>query len=154
MRRTLIAGIVVVAAIAGAYLAGSLPERRRRAAAEAQVATIQAQLSAATTRLRAGELLGQALTLKDVASRQDYGQARELSSAFFDAVRREAASLPEERLRDGLTEILASRDDVTGALAKGDPSVTVALYDIERHLRDALGYPMPPGSTSTPEQPG
>ena len=154
MRRTIIAAILVVAAIAGGYMAGYVPESRRRMAAEAQVAETQAELSTAAGRLRSSALLGQVLTLKDVAVRQNYGEARELSSAFFDAVRKEAASVTEDRLRNGLSDILARRDAVTAALANGDPSVTTMLYEIERRLRDTLGYPVPPSSTDTPGQPG
>ena len=154
MRRKLIAAILVVAAIAGGYMAGYLPEYRRRMAADAQVAETQAELSTAAARLRSSALLGQVLTLKDVAARQNYGDARELSSAFFDAVRKEAASVMEDRLRSGLRDILAQRDAVTSALANGDPSVTTMLYEIERRLRDALGYPVPPSSADTSGQPG
>jgi len=154
VRRKLIAAILVVAAIAGGYMAGYLPEYRRRMAADAQVAETQAELSTAAARLRSSALLGQVLTLKDVAARQNYGDARELSSAFFDAVRKEAASVMEDRLRSGLRDILAQRDAVTSALANGDPSVTTMLYEIERRLRDALGYPVPPSSADTSGQPG
>ena len=150
MRRTVTAAILALAAIAGGYLAGSLPERQQRAAAEARVTELQAKISAAAARLRAGELLGEALTLKDIASRQNYGQARELSSAFFDAVRTAAASVPEGRLRDGLNDILSRRDRVTAALARAEPTVAEALYQIEWRLRDALGYPMPPEPVNAP----
>ena len=154
MRRTLIAAILVVAAIAGGYMAGYVPEYRRRMAAEAQVTETQAELSTAAARLHSNALLGKVLTLKDVAARQNYGEARELSSAFFDAVRKEAASVMEDRPRNGLGDILARRDGVTAALANGDPSVTTMLYEIERRLRDALGYPVPPSAADTPGQPG
>jgi len=60
----------------------------------------------------------------------------------------------EDRLRNGLGDILAQRDAVTAALANGDPSVTTMLYEIERRLRDALGYPVPPSSADTSGQPG
>jgi hypothetical protein len=111
-------------------------------------------LSTAAARLRSSALLDQVLTLKDVAARQNYGAARELSSAFFDAVRKEAAIVMEDRLRNGLSDILARRDAVTAALANGDPSVTATLYEIERLLRDALGFPVPPSAADTPGQPG
>ena len=158
MRKFLILAVLALAALAAAYLAGLLPERRQRAAAEAQAAGLQEQLAAASARLQVADLLGQALTLKDVAARQNYGQARELSSTFFDAVQAAAASVPEDRLRQGLNDVLSRRDEVTAALARGEPAVTDALYQIERRLREALGYAMPsedvsPTSSAPPAGP-
>lgn len=146
MRKT---GLIITTAgvvIAGAYLAGYLPESRGRIAAEAEVGELQMRLAAAEGRVRVGELLGQALTLKEVAKRQDYGQALDLSSPFFDAVRAEAARSPDSGSRTGLNEVLAMRDAVTAALAKADPTVIETLHGIELRLRRALGYALPPES--------
>jgi len=144
MRTKGLIAIVVAVAIAGAYLAGYLSERTTRVAAEEAAATFQSKLAAAEARVRTGELLGQALTLKEVTMRQNYGQALDLSPAFFEAVRAEEAKSPEKGLRDGLNEILAKRDAVTAALATADPAVLETLRSIELGLRRALGYPPPP----------
>jgi hypothetical protein len=82
--------------------------------------------------------------------RQNYGQALDLSSPFFDAVRAEATGSPDSGLRDGLNEVLAMRDGVTAALAKADPTVIETLHGIELRLRRALGYAVPPESASSP----
>lgn len=144
MNRGLVWGIGAVAVIAAAYLAGYLPENRQRVAATTEAAALQTRLATAEARVRAGELLGQALTLKEIAIRQDYGQALERSSAFFDAVRGEAATTPEPRLREGLAAVLARRDAVTAALAKTEPTAVELIHDIERLLRGAMGYAMLP----------
>jgi type II secretory pathway pseudopilin PulG len=149
MRTKLLVAVAVVL-VGGAFLFGYLPQRTRRATAEAQSALLQERLTAAEARVRAGELLGQVLTVKEVAMRQNYGLASERSSAFFDAVRTEVPITPHSALRDAMNEVLAQRDIVTAALAKGEPSVVETLHDIELRLRRALGLSMPPEPVSTP----
>lgn len=100
-------------------------------------------MAQAEARVRAAELLGRVLTLREAVVRQNYGQALELSSAFFDAVRAEAGATPEAALREALTGVLASRDQLTAALAQSHPGVLDALHGIEIRLRRALGYPTP-----------
>lgn len=148
--KILLAAIAVVAVITAAYFAGYLPERRQRAAAESEVGALRSRLAVAEARVRTGELVGQVLTVKEAAMRQNYGQALELSSSFFDAVRAEAATTPDSRLRDGLNEVLAKRDLVTAALAKGDPTVSETLHSLELGLRRALGYAISPEPAPTP----
>jgi hypothetical protein len=148
-------GLLVIAAaavVAGAYLAGYWPERRVRIAAQAEVGALETRLATAEARVRVGELLGRALTLKEVVMRQNYGQGLELSSPFFDAVRAETARPASSGLTDGLNEVLAMRDGVTAALAKADPQVVDTLHGIELRLRRALGYPLPPDPASNPRR--
>jgi hypothetical protein len=88
--------------------------------------------------------------MKEVAMRQNYGQARELSSVFFDAVRAETARSADSGLVDSLNQVLAMRDEVTATLAKADPAVVETLHGIEVRLRRALGYALPPEPASVP----
>jgi hypothetical protein len=150
MRVKIIAAVVAVAVLAGTYLAVYWPQRRARMAAEEQARVLEDRLDAAEARVRTGELLGHALTLKEVAEERNYGQAQEMSSKFFDAVRTEAAVVGDSSLRDALSDVLARRDDVTAALARSDPAVTQVVHDIELRLRRALNFTMPPGSVSVP----
>lgn len=135
---------VAVLLLGGAFLVGYVPERRLRIAAEERARSSQSQLAAAEARVRLGELLGQLLTVKEVTMRQNYGQAQELSSSFFDRVRAEAAETRESTFRDALNEILARRDAVTAGLTKADPAVVETLDTIALGLRRALGYRLPP----------
>jgi hypothetical protein len=150
MPAKLIVGVAAVAILGGAFLAGYVPQRALRVTAEAQIAQLEERLTAAEARVRAGALLGQVLTVKEVAMRQDYGMAAERSSVFFDAVRAEASVTPPGELEDALNGVLAQRDLVTAALAKGEPGVVEMLLDIERRLRRALGFTMPPAPDQTP----
>lgn len=149
MRTRLIGAAVVVIVIAVAYLAGYLPQRRLRLAAETQAGELEARVGAAETRVRIGELLGRALAVKELAIRQDYGQALERSSTFFDAIRRETAMISDTPLRDGLNTALALRDTVTARLAKAEPASVESLHDVELELRRALGYEMPAAASTT-----
>lgn len=157
------AGIVGAAALLLGYLTGFLPERSRRMAAEAQVATHQAEvasiqqaLTAAEGRIRVAGLLGRTLMLKDLTASSDYGRAQQASSEFFDAVRSEASTTDDTKRGAVLTAVLARRDAVTASLAKAEPAVASMLTMIERDLRKALDYqvagPVPDGSAA-PRQP-
>jgi hypothetical protein len=141
MRRAgIVAAVVAVVAVAS-FLAGYLPQRGGRIAAQQELTAIRQELSASQQRVRIGELLGRALMLKEAAQRQNYGQALELSSAFFDAVLAETKRA--EVAPEALAEVLAMRDTVTAALAKADPAVVDSLHRIELRLRQALGYSVP-----------
>ena len=138
-----IAAIAVIVLLAGAFLAGYLPEHRLRIIAEQQSLALREQLAAAEARVRMGQLLGRALALREVVNRQNYGQAQELSSAFFDSVRTEAAATPVDEFRSALDEVLSRRDALTAALTKADPATVDVLSTIETRVRRALGYPLP-----------
>jgi hypothetical protein len=142
MRKAGIVAAVAVVVVAGAYLAGYLPEHRARISGERELTAVREELSAAEQRVRLSELLGRALMLKEAAQRQNYGQALEFSSAFFDAVLAEMKRATQGE-RAALAEILAMRDGVTAALAKADPTIVDALHRVELRLRQALAYPVP-----------
>lgn len=145
MRKTAgLIGIAIVVLVV-VYFIGYWPARQQRVAAEARVATAESALAAAEQRVRIGELLGQLLTVKDLARRQDYGQALQQSTTFFDRLRTET-SAAAGALQQGLSEVLAERDAVTAALAKGDPAVLDAIERSEHRLRRTLGYSTPPAS--------
>lgn len=144
MRWKRIVAIVGVVLMGGAYLAGYLPEHRLRTEADTRGRMLEERLAAAEARTRMGELLGEVLTVKVVTMRQNYGQAQDLSSSFFDRVRSEAARTPDSTFRDALNEVLAGRDSVTAAVTKAEPGVTEILHTVELRLRRALGYSLPP----------
>ena len=150
MRKRLIGAVAVVIVIAVTYLVGYWPQRSLRRAVETQAGELEARAGAAEARVRTGELLGRALTVKELAMRQDYGQAMERSSTLFDAIRHETATISDAQLRDGLNAALGMRDRVTARLAKGEPTSVEILHDVELELRRALGYEMPAAANTTP----
>jgi hypothetical protein len=140
--------LMVVVLIAAAYVAGFWPQRQRISAAQAENATLQQRVEAAEARVRAGVLLGELLTLREVAQEMNYGQARTLSSPFFEHVRAEAGRTTDTGVKQALESILAVRDTVTVALTQGDASALGHLREAERRLRLALGYPAPPAAAT------
>jgi len=134
--------LVVVVLIAAAYVAGFWPQRERVSALQAENAALQQRVDAAEAHVRAGRLLGELLTLKEIVQDLNYGQARGLSSPFFEHVRAEAGRT-NAALKPALESILAVRDPVTVALTQGDAAALGHLRESERRLRQALGYPVP-----------
>jgi hypothetical protein len=62
---------------------------------------------------------------------KDYGKAREDSKEFFDQAQRIQSSTGDPALRNLLRDILATRDQITADLAKGDAA---ALSEIQALL--------------------
>jgi hypothetical protein len=142
--------VLVVALIAGAFVAGYWPEHERllQAQAEAvearrQLAEVRSSIAEAEAKARLGLLFGQFLALQDAVVTGNYGEAQALSSPFFDRVRDEAGSVTDASARTALDAILMRRDTVTARLARSEASVREVLVPIERELRRALGYPVP-----------
>jgi hypothetical protein len=132
--------VVGLVSLLVAFMAGFWPQRRQVVRLETEVSTLRERVTNLEVRNRAAALLGDLLNLMDAVARKDYGQAQQLSSAFFDRVRAEAAST-DPSLAPGLSSVLGERDMVTSALARGDATVAEALRQIELRLRQLLGYP-------------
>jgi hypothetical protein len=64
------------------------------------------------------------------ASQKNYGLAAETSSRFFDRVREVANQTQDANRRKGLEGLLALRDSVTAALAKGDSATMGDLQQL------------------------
>ncbi len=153
MKRVLV--VLAVLLVAGAFVAGYWPQRQGRVQAKAEAAEARRQLSEARAELaqaearaRLGRLFGQFLALQDAVVSGNYGQAQALSSPFFDQVR-DAGAGADATARTALDAILMRRDTVTAGLARGESSVREVLVPIERELRRALGYPVPPLAVAT-----
>jgi hypothetical protein len=129
--------------LAVVYLAGWLPERNRRLAAEERAAALQVERDDAQARVRATMLLGDVLALEEVVANRNYGQAEQLASSFFDAVREEASRTTDDAVRGALNDVQAKRDAVTAALARTDPEVATILKAMEVRLRAGLGLRQP-----------
>lgn len=147
MKKILTLLVVLAVAVLAAYVAGYWPQRERLAALQAEKAQLQQRADAAEARVRAGVLLGELLTLKEVVQEMNYGQARSLSSPFFDHLRAEAARTSDPGIKQALEAIQSSRDPVTVALTQGDAAALGHLREAERRLRTALGYAAPAATT-------
>jgi hypothetical protein len=133
--------ILVVVLLAAAYVAGFWPQRERVSALTSENVALQQRAAAAEDKVRAGAILGELLAFKEVVQEMNYGQARGLSSPFFEHVAAEAARTNDAAVKQALASILAVRDRVTVALTQGDASSLALLREAEGRLRQGLGYP-------------
>jgi hypothetical protein len=140
MKRAIPLGILVVIGLA--YIAGYWPQHRRLTDAQAQLRETQNRLAVAEDQIRLGGLLGELLRLSDSLAANNFGDAASLSSSLFDSVRLEASRIGKPDVTSTLQTILATRDQVTTAIARADASVSTILEQQERALRLALGYPV------------
>jgi hypothetical protein len=140
MKRTILIGGVVVLALA--YVVGFWPQRQRAVTAEAEVTRLQGALAASQEQVRLGVLLGHLLRLADAVAAKNYGEAASLASVFFDAIRAEGGRASRPESKQTLERILQTRDQVTSAIARAEPSVSEVLRDQQIILRRALGYPV------------
>jgi hypothetical protein len=88
---------------------------------------VQQELSASTRQLGACQSSQQLAQLRDTATmmylevvQKNYGKAGEYSKEVFDQAQQIASSTDDPALRALLRDILATRDQITADLAKGD----------------------------------
>jgi hypothetical protein len=130
--------VAVVVLSAFAYLIGLLPERQRRLGLEREVAALQSRVAEAEATGRICGLYTRLEGLIDVVGRQNYGQASESATAFFDAVRAESERTDQPAFREALLSVLGTRDSVTGSLTRADPAALDQLRQAAELLRSVL----------------
>ncbi len=93
----------------------------------ARLRRVQQQLSASTTQLKSCQSGEQLSQLRDAATmmylevvQKNYGKAGEYSKGFFDQAQAIVNSTDDPAVRDSLRDVLATRDQITADLAKGD----------------------------------
>ena len=117
--KTIVAAIALIAV----FLAGFVPQYVKVKRLENELR--QSRQEAAGAELR--DLIGFAYVQ---ASQKNYGLAAETSSRFFSRVREVANQTQAADRRKGLENLLALRDSVTAALAKGDAAVMSDLQQL------------------------
>jgi hypothetical protein len=137
--------LLVLVLIAGAYLAGYLPERRRLDQAQRNLRATEAKLADAQNQVRLYALESRLSRLVEIVRDRNYGDAAKLSSDFFDALRAEISATGKDEVKSALGAVLAMRDSVTSKLAMGDASVLDELRQAMSHLRPLAEAPDAPG---------
>jgi len=104
----------------------------------ARLQRVQQELSASTKQLGSCQSTEQLSQLRDTATtmylevvQKNYGKAGEHAKEFFDQAQRIGSSTEDPALQNLLRDVLASRDQITGDLAKGDAA---ALSEIQPFL--------------------
>ncbi len=113
----------------------------------ARLQQVQQELSASTKQLgscQAGEQLSQ---LRDTATamfleavQKNYGKAGEDSKEFFDQAQRIQSSTGDPALRNLLRDTLATRDQITADLAKGDAAALSEIQAIVSKIEQTAKY--------------
>jgi hypothetical protein len=100
----------------------------------ARLQRLQKELSASTRQLGSCQSSGQLSQLRDKATmmyleavQKNYGLAGEYSKEFFDQAQRIVSSTEDLALRNLLRDTLATRDQITGDLAKGDAAALAEI---------------------------
>lgn len=140
MTKTRVLLVLGVVLIGGAYLAGFWPERQRLAAARAEAQALQQRVAESEARVRLAEVLGTLLAVSDSVDAQNYGDAAARASAYFDRVTAEAQAATDPATRAVLEGARQTRDTVTAALARAEPTVRETLRQQQLAIRRALGY--------------
>ena len=109
------------------FLAGFILQYARLRQAQQELSTLTKQLGSC----QAGEQLSQ---LRDTATvmfleavQKNYGKAGEDSKEFFDQAQRIQSSTADPALRNLLRDTLATRDQITADLAKGDAAALLQI---------------------------
>jgi len=113
----------------------------------ARLRRLQKELSASTKQLGSCQSSEQLSQLRDKATmmyleavQKNYGVAGEYAKEFFDQAQRIVSSTEDLALRDLLRDTLATRDQVTGDLAKGDAAALSEIQAILSKLEQAAKH--------------
>jgi len=124
MRRKLVLWFVLL--IAG-FLTGFILQYASLRRTQQQLSVSADQLRSCQSRERLSQLRDTGTMMYLEALQKNYGKAGEYSKALFDHAQTLVGSAEDPALRDLLREILATRDQITSDLAKGE---TAALLEI------------------------
>jgi len=113
----------------------------------ARLQRLQKELSASTKQLGSCQSSEQLSQLRDKATmmyleavQKNYGVAGEYAKEFLDQAQRIVSSTEDLALRDLLRDTLATRDQVTGDLAKGDAAALSEIQAILSKLEQAAKH--------------
>src|ERR1700693_4587465 len=108
---------------------------------------VQQELSASTKQLGSCQPSQQLSQLRDTATmmyleavQKNYGKAGEYASEVFDQAQQIASSTEDPVLRNLLRDTLATRDQITGDLAKGDAAALSALQPVLSKLEQTAKH--------------
>ena len=108
---------------------------------------VQQELSASTKQLGSCQSSEQLSQLRDTATmmylevvQKNYGKAGEHAKEFFDKAQEIASSTEDPALRNLLRDILATRDQITADLAKGDAAAISEIQPVLSKLEQTAKH--------------
>ena len=137
MRRKLVLWFLLL--IAG-FLAGFILEYARLQRLRDELSSSTKQLVSCQSSEQLSHLRHTATMMYLEALQKNYGSAGEHSKEFFDQAQRIVSSTEDPALRNLLRETLATRDQITGDLAKGDANVLSEMQPILSKLEQTAKH--------------
>ena len=113
------------------FLAGFILQYARLREAQQELSASRKQLGSCQVGEQSSQLRDTATAMYLEAIQKNYGKAAEDSKEFFDEAQRIVSSTGDPALRNLLHDTLATRDQITADLAKGD---VAALSEIQALL--------------------
>ena len=120
VRKRLVLSLILLIA---AYLGGLIPPYMKARRLEEQVSAGARQLQSCQFNEQLSRLRDDAALMYLAVSRKNYGIAAEHAKQLFDQAQQVSNTTQNLAVRSTLQEILASRDEVTADLSKGDAAV-------------------------------
>lgn len=136
MKKVLVIAVLIL--LAAAFIGGYWPQHQQLRAAQQSAAQAQQQLASVQAVARICRLENDLLALLGQTENQNYGDARGLSNAFFDNLRREADRDQNASYKADLENILGQRDTVTAGLARADASTAASLRQILAQMQQLM----------------
>lgn len=127
MRNKSIIGLVLL--VVG-FLAGFIPQYLKASHLGREMLALADQLTACQSDAEISQLRTAATLMYLEATEKNYGTSGGHASRFFDQAQRLANATQDEALRKKLGEILATRDQITADLAKGDAAVVPEMQPV------------------------
>lgn len=134
MRRFfIIAGSVLLSFLLG-YGIVFLEKQQVEQSAEATQQQLQAELADARARFQVARVTNQLGLILIEVNRNNFGNAKELSTKFFDDLNEISRSVPDAAMRDRLSQVLSRRDEIITDLATLKPETATKLQGIYMDL--------------------
>jgi hypothetical protein len=127
MRNKSIFGLVLF--VVG-FLAGFIPQYSKASHLQQEVSASADQVTACRSDAQIAQLRDAATLMYLEATEKNYGTSGVHAGRFFDQAQRLASTTQNQELRQQLREILATRDQITADLAKGDAAVVSEMQPI------------------------
>jgi len=106
-----------------AYLAGLVPPYMKARRLQEQMSASAKQLQSCQFGEQLSKLRDHAALMYLAVTQKNFGIAAEHARQFFDQAQQVSSTAQNEAVRSALQEVLASRDEVTADLSKGDAAV-------------------------------
>ena len=124
----------------GGFLAGFILQYARLQRVQQELSASLKQLASCQSSEELSQLRHTATMMYLEAVRKNYGTGGEYSKQFFDQAQRIVSSTEDPALRNLLRDILASRDQITGDLAKGDAAALSEIQPILSKLQESAKH--------------